>query len=61
VHRGGLDALSLAYLALFAEIDRLGARPLAPVIEEYLSPAETIADDPSATTPGIRVSILLRD
>jgi len=40
VHRGGLDALSLAYLALFAEIDRLGASPVAPVIEEYLTPAE---------------------
>jgi DNA-binding transcriptional MerR regulator len=60
VHRGGLDALSLAYLALFAEIDRLGASPVAPVIEEYLSLAETRADDPSASTAGVRLSILLR-
>jgi DNA-binding transcriptional MerR regulator len=58
VHCGGLDALSLAYLALFAEIDRLGAVPLAPVIEEYLSLAQTRADDPSATTAGVRLSIL---
>jgi DNA-binding transcriptional MerR regulator len=36
VHRGGLDSLSLAYLALFAEIDRLGGTPQGPVIEEYL-------------------------
>jgi DNA-binding transcriptional MerR regulator len=61
VHRGGLDALSLAYLALFAEIDRLDASPLAPVIEEYLSLDEARADDPSATTAGVRLSILLRD
>ena len=45
VHHGGLDALGPAYLALFAEIDRLGGTPLEPVIEDYLS-------------PGVRVSIL---
>jgi DNA-binding transcriptional MerR regulator len=37
LHVGGIDALSVAYLALFAEIDRLGGTPRAPVIEEYLS------------------------
>jgi effector-binding domain-containing protein len=40
VHVGGLDALSVAYLALFAEIDRLGGTPRAPVIEEYGSRSE---------------------
>ena len=40
VHRGGLDSLAVAYLALFCEIDRLGGPPRAPVIEEYVSPAE---------------------
>jgi DNA-binding transcriptional MerR regulator len=39
-HRGGLATLSLAYLALFAEIDRLGGTPRAPVIEEYVSRTE---------------------
>jgi effector-binding domain-containing protein len=39
-HRGGLDSLAVAYLALFSEIDRLGGLPRAPVIEEYVSPAE---------------------
>jgi DNA-binding transcriptional MerR regulator len=39
-HRGGPATLSLAYLALFAEIDRLGATPRAPVIEEYVSRSE---------------------
>lgn len=46
VHRGGLDAISLAYLALFAEIDRLGAKPLGPMIEDYLPGRE-----------GVRISI----
>lgn len=46
VHRGGLDAISLAYLALFAEIDRLGGKPQGPMIEDYLGRAE-----------GIRISI----
>lgn len=40
VHRGGPGSLSLAYLALFAEIERLGGFPQAPVVEEYTSPSE---------------------
>jgi DNA-binding transcriptional MerR regulator len=40
VHHGGLDSLALAYLALFAEIDRLGGTAQGPVIEEYLPPSE---------------------
>jgi DNA-binding transcriptional MerR regulator len=39
-HVGGIDALSVAYLALFAEIDRLGGTPRGPVIEEYLTRTE---------------------
>jgi len=50
VHHGGLDSLSLAYLALFAEIERLGGTPRAPVIEEYLPRGE-----------GLRLAILFRD
>jgi DNA-binding transcriptional MerR regulator len=46
VHCGGLDAISLAYLALFAEIDRLGGKPQGPMIEDYLGREE-----------GIRISI----
>ncbi len=41
VHHGGLDSVVLAYLSLFAEIDRLGGTPQAPVIEEYLSREQT--------------------
>jgi effector-binding domain-containing protein len=40
MHVGGIDALSVAYLALFAEIDRLGGTPRGPVIEEYVSRTE---------------------
>jgi DNA-binding transcriptional MerR regulator len=40
VHRGGLDSLALAYLALFAEIDRLGGTAQGPVLEEYLPRGE---------------------
>lgn len=47
VHRGGLDSLSLAYVALFAEIERLGGTPQAPVIEDYLP-------------DGVRLTILYR-
>lgn len=39
-HHGGLDSLALAYLALFAEIDRLGGTAQGPVIEEYLPRSE---------------------
>ncbi len=46
VHRGGLEAISLAYLALFAEIDRLGGKPDGPMIEDYLGRDE-----------GVRISI----
>jgi DNA-binding transcriptional MerR regulator len=58
VHRAGLDALARAYLALFAEIDRIGATPRAPVIEEYLSADQARAEAPSADAAGVRVSIL---
>jgi DNA-binding transcriptional MerR regulator len=61
VHCGGLDALSAAYLALFAEIDRLDASALAPVIEEYLSLEQTQAEHPSASAPGVRLSILFSE
>lgn len=40
VHRGGLDSLAGAYLALFSEIDRLGGTPRAPLVEEYVSTTE---------------------
>ncbi|MGQ0623745.1 MAG: hypothetical protein ACT4PP_03685 [Sporichthyaceae bacterium] len=58
VHSGGPDSLSLAYLALFAEIERAGGTPLGPVIEDYLPPGETRTEEPAATTAGIRLSIL---
>jgi DNA-binding transcriptional MerR regulator len=57
VHCGGLDSLSLAYLALFDEVARLGATPQAPVIEEYLSLAETRAAHPLAAAPGVRLTV----
>lgn len=46
IHRGGLEAISLAYVALFAEIDRLGGKPQGPMIEDYLGRGE-----------GVRISI----
>ncbi|HUR75497.1 MAG TPA: MerR family transcriptional regulator [Sporichthya sp.] len=46
VHRGSLEAISLAYLALFAEMDRLGGKPQGPMIEDYLPRDE-----------GVRISI----
>jgi DNA-binding transcriptional MerR regulator len=35
VHRGGPASLPLAYHAAFAVLDRLGAAPAGPVLEEY--------------------------